>query len=220
MLTENIMKFTLVQKECPRCSKMFFPKNTRTVYCHSDECKKILNRQEYEKHSPAYRRPNSLPIKNCVVCDREFRPRKISNAGVCGNPECRYQRKLQKNKKHKQKQGKFVGNYNDKSRVKSYGLTLESFAQMRKYQNYCCKICGLHESKNQVDKNGKTKQFSIDHDHKTGQIRGLLCNNCNLALGGFKDSISSLKKAIMYLKGSKKSKVYMPKDSYIIKKSA
>jgi hypothetical protein len=81
---------------------------------------------------------------------------------------------------------------------------------MEKYQDHRCKICGIHESKNSVDKNGRVKRLAIDHDHNTGQIRGLLCSACNIALGGFKDNIDSLKRAILYLDGSKNSKQYMP----------
>lgn len=40
----------------------------------------------------------------------------------------------------------------------------------------------------------------IDHCHATGKIRGVLCSNCNMSIGGFKESISSLEKAIKYLK--------------------
>ena len=42
-------------------------------------------------------------------------------------------------------------------------------------------------------------RFCIDHNHETGEVRGLLCHNCNLALGSFKDSVDSLKRAIKYL---------------------
>jgi hypothetical protein len=44
------------------------------------------------------------------------------------------------------------------------------------------------------------KQIHIDHDHKTGAIRRLLCFNCNGGLGNFKDSIERLEQAIVYLK--------------------
>ncbi|QWT30052.1 HNH endonuclease [Streptomyces phage Sham] len=55
---------------------------------------------------------------------------------------------------------------------------------------YCCQICG-------GDVNLSTGR--VDHDHATGKTRGILCNNCNLGLGNFKDSPERLLKAIAYL---------------------
>ncbi len=42
--------------------------------------------------------------------------------------------------------------------------------------------------------------FSVDHNHNTGKVRGLLCNNCNAGIGLFQDSIKILEKALLYLK--------------------
>jgi hypothetical protein len=59
--------------------------------------------------------------------------------------------------------------------------------------NGFCNICGTKNP-------GKSrKNFSIDHDHKTGVVRGLLCHSCNVGLGHFSDNIDLLKKAIKYL---------------------
>lgn len=52
-----------------------------------------------------------------------------------------------------------------------------------------CAICG-----------NTPKRLRIDHDHDTGKYRGLLCDNCNIGLGHFKDSPDRLRKAILYLK--------------------
>ena len=67
------------------------------------------------------------------------------------------------------------------------------FDLMLKKQNYACAICG-------VKKKNPKGEFHADHDHKTNKPRGVLCRQCNLALGNFKDNVDSLKAAIKYLK--------------------
>lgn len=78
----------------------------------------------------------------------------------------------------------------DKYLRKKYNISLKDYNEMLLKQNKLCCIC-----EEELD-------LVVDHDHDTGEVRGLLCNLCNTSLGGFKDSISSLKKAIQYLEKS------------------
>lgn len=64
-------------------------------------------------------------------------------------------------------------------------------------QDNKCAICG-DDSKNNI-RRGKILPLFIDHDHKTGKIRGLLCVHCNYALGHFKDDMDKLRKSLEYL---------------------
>jgi len=73
-------------------------------------------------------------------------------------------------------------------------LTIEELQNLFKVQKDLCAICKIHKSLN-------AKGLAVDHDHKTGKIRGLLCTNCNNGLGRFKENIEFLEKAIKYLKG-------------------
>ena len=57
-----------------------------------------------------------------------------------------------------------------------------------------CAICGTDDPNF-----GHVKTFSVDHDHETGKVRGLLCLHCNLGLGKFKDNSTNLRKAADYL---------------------
>ena len=75
--------------------------------------------------------------------------------------------------------------------IRKYGITLDQRNQMIDNQNGKCAICGNVL----VDGFGT----AVDHDHKTGKIRGILCGSCNGGLGLFKDNISSLLSAIKYL---------------------
>lgn len=74
-----------------------------------------------------------------------------------------------------------------------YGVTLEWFESKLQECNSKCEIC-LNEFSSRRDTH-------IDHDHETGVVRGLLCGNCNRAVGLFDDSVESLKSAIDYLGG-------------------
>lgn len=83
-----------------------------------------------------------------------------------------------------------------RSYQRRYGITREIFLEMRERQNRCCAICGRHED----EKLSRWGTLCIDHDHKTGQVRKLLCAQCNKGLGSFRDSPELLEKAMEYIK--------------------
>ena len=76
--------------------------------------------------------------------------------------------------------------------VRKFKISHEALIKLEVEQDGKCAIC------NQECSHGK--KLSLDHDHQTGQLRGLLCSSCNLALGGFKDNPQILINAIGYLK--------------------
>lgn len=82
--------------------------------------------------------------------------------------------------------------------VRRFGITLEQYEQMRAVQGGGCAICG----KTRFD-DVREHDLAVDHDHSTGVVRGLLCRDCNVALGKFGDSLDVLKKAVAYLEQSK-----------------
>lgn len=77
-------------------------------------------------------------------------------------------------------------------RFYKYGITEEEYQHRLLKQKNACAICTTTNL-------GRYGRFHIDHDHKTKKIRGLLCTNCNLGLGLFKDSTTNLNSAIAYL---------------------
>jgi len=81
---------------------------------------------------------------------------------------------------------------------KKYGITGEQFRKMLKEQNNVCLICKKPELAKWQGSIQKT--LAVDHDHKTGKVRGLLCHRCNKALGEFNDDVALLQTAIDYLK--------------------
>ncbi len=96
-----------------------------------------------------------------------------------------------------------------KYKLKSqYGLTVEDYDKMLEKQNGVCAICKQEETyiTYRSRKSGRMtlSRLCIDHNHNTGQIRGLLCRRCNHGLGSFEDSVELFKNAIAYLRKDKK----------------
>lgn len=75
---------------------------------------------------------------------------------------------------------------------KNYNLTVDCYNLLQQIQEHKCSICKGHKSTFK-------KALSVDHNHKTGKVRGLLCGNCNRALGYLKEKISIFNEAIKYL---------------------
>jgi hypothetical protein len=89
---------------------------------------------------------------------------------------------------------------------KTYGISSEQYQEMLVAQNFGCAICGTSESA--VRKaSGKQHALCVDHCHATGKVRGLLCVNCNIALGKFKDNTQTMQRAIDYLKAQQSEPV-------------
>lgn len=86
--------------------------------------------------------------------------------------------------------------YEDYSLKHNYGMSKTELESMLDAQNNECAICHTKEI---LQIKGKKLRLSIDHCHKTGKIRGLLCSNCNRGLGYFKDNPELLKRAELYL---------------------
>lgn len=80
------------------------------------------------------------------------------------------------------------------SNYKKQGISITKLQYIELYeaQESRCAICNSHESE-------QKKKLSLDHCHTTLKVRGFLCDNCNTALGKFKDDVNLLTKAINYL---------------------
>jgi hypothetical protein len=79
-----------------------------------------------------------------------------------------------------------------------FGITLEQYQEMFDAQGGVCAVCGKPETSK--SNTGDDKLLAVDHDHKTGKVRGLLCHKCNAGIGHFDDNESLLDKAIRYLR--------------------
>lgn len=126
----------------------------------------------------------------CKTCNTEkpkkdFSRLKSRRSGII--PHC----KICHNKKMKLWNKKHPFYSRNSNLMKNYGITSDDYDKMLKEQNNVCKVCNGPAM-------GKGR-YHVDHCHKTGKIRGLLCHKCNVALGMVQDNIEHLNKLIVYL---------------------
>jgi len=88
----------------------------------------------------------------------------------------------------------------DMSLRRHYGISISDWNDMFAAQNGCCAICGRHQS-------DFKNRFHVDHCHETGKIRGLLCSNCNTAIGKLGSDTDLIRRAMNYLSESERIQV-------------
>lgn len=74
--------------------------------------------------------------------------------------------------------------------LKKKGITVDDYERMFADQHGVCAICEQPEL---------TRRLSVDHNHESGAVRGLLCHRCNVAIGLFKENVEVMVNAIGYL---------------------
>lgn len=100
----------------------------------------------------------------------------------------RIKRKLNSPNYEKEHYKKYKTHYLNKNMIKKYGITLEDYKFINDKQRSTYLVCLEYDPK-----------LYVDHCHKTGKVRGLLCHSCNIGLGNFKDNTLLLTSAIRYL---------------------
>jgi tRNA U34 5-carboxymethylaminomethyl modifying GTPase MnmE/TrmE len=118
---------------------------------------------------------------------------------VTNKSEYRKKYRLEHIDKEKQQRKAYYNSHKEKekinsikSRLKRYGITVERYNEMFNNQEGRCAICKRHQS--------EFKQaLYVDHNHKTGKVRALLCPTCNSILGKFMEDIQLFKSAIKYM---------------------
>ena len=189
------MKKTKVCTKCNKRKKLSEFYNSTTDYCkdgHTWYCKDCINKDtgdyqnkhknQHNETSKMYRKRNKEKIKEYDKKYRETHKEELK------------ERRRKYHLKNKIERNKAIRNW---TLIRDFGITEKDYQTFFKNQNGVCAICGTKES--DLGNNGKIKKLAVDHDHKTGKVRGLLCGRCNLMLGRLKDSINLLNCAIKYL---------------------
>jgi hypothetical protein len=147
-------------------------------------------------------------MKRCTKCGKkqpksEFNKCETAKDGLHSNCRtCRIKVNAIYNHTHK----KHHRDYHFKVK---YGLKYKNILDMLRIQKRLCPICNT--KMHMREKNGD--RAVVDHNHKTGVVRGIICSNCNQMLGKAKDNIWTLHEAIKYLQGlsERSSEVRFPK---------
>ena len=172
--------------ECSECKKQY--KRETSVMKHNNKeesiCAYCYQKKRLEKAL--------TKDKKCVKCnitksneDFYFKNKEKTHRGnVC--KECKIKENHEWAKRLPQET---KAKYRRTSHAKSYGLTLE--AMNNYFQDASCGICNSKGTEKNI--------LVLDHCHSTGKIRGVLCNNCNRALGLFRDNTDILESAIKWL---------------------
>ena|SRR5690606_30293391 len=113
-------------------------------------------------------------VKPCIDC-----PAGVERKTTPPGPRCAAHHKAEKDRKH------------DASVVRKYGLLPGEYAKLKEAQGGKCALCQRAT--------GKSRRLAVDHDHKTGKVRGLLCSICNRLLGHFRDDPEAFERGRLYL---------------------
>lgn len=140
---------------------------------------------------------NQCPWKTCSKCKKpkqktEFGLTKGAIKSWCKQCLRDYQNARNKTQNEKRRKRPEIREQQRRHNLeKYYSLSVEDYDKMMDFQGGVCFLCKNHP---------KTKKLGVDHDHKTGAIRGLLCSWCNVALGKFRDSAEIINRAAEYFK--------------------
>lgn len=102
--------------------------------------------------------------------------------------------------------------HDHKFKLARYGLSPLDFAVLFTQQDGRCLICLQPETRTR--RNGEVAKLSVDHDHETGRVRGLLCQTCNQALGKFRDDPDILERAARYIRNHISEALKLPEPSH------
>jgi hypothetical protein len=189
-------------KYCHRCSswksKDEFHKSAKTSDGLQANCKSCREeqRQDYKARNPEAdhnRYKNWFQKNPNYYKEKHSREKDVVNQKKreTYNNDASLREKISKQgKKYREENKEKVKQAGRSQHLKhKYNLTLQDYEAMYKQQKGLCAICGTHQEK-----------LHVDHNHKSGEVRSLLCGNCNRAIGIMDEDISIIQKAANYLR--------------------
>lgn len=163
-----------------------------TVLCRRCVAKRVIIRSRYVPPAPAI----GLDRKRCTRC---LKVKPLAQFGL--DSDGKDGKRNECKRCRRRAYAFYQPRYKEKVRLERlkrvFGLSPDEERRLLRVQRGVCAICKQPE---RVMLRGAKPRLSVDHDHKLGKPRGLLCRRCNAALGNFNDSEELLKAAISYLR--------------------
>lgn len=149
----------------------------------------------------AHRKHLATTLPKCGKCNKYFSIHMMSKATPHLCKECIKKHIADWNDKNPGRQRQLVRKHHLKVH---YGITPDEYAELLRQQLGRCAIC----KRDGTDSRGYS--MHVDHCHKTGKVRGILCNKCNQGMGNLRDDVNILYAAILYLIRGGSKKIAMP----------
>lgn len=153
-------------------------------YRECNRCGKVMPLSEFYRQGK-----HNLPVRRCKKCHGkatvESRLRRLGRDAMA------------------QKQREYNARRDPRTRVSNhfrsrYGLTIDEWEALAASQDNACAICQMQIEEIQPHPSGN-RTLHVDHCHDTNRVRGLLCSNCNRAIGAFRDDPEIMRRAIAYI---------------------
>jgi hypothetical protein len=161
----------------------------------SEEEKRVSSQEASKRFYHHLKKTDPAKLKGIQVRNRERRKARIAD-----DPEYATRWRALRNAAARRQRGTWSSERRKgkakRSNIAEHGLTLAGFEHLKTAQNGLCAVCRKPET---LRKRGVPLELSIDHDHATGKVRGLLCTSCNLGIGHLGDDPARLRAAAEYL---------------------
>jgi Recombination endonuclease VII len=200
-------------RTCKACGKPYQQRRPKQLYC-SRPCAET-DRTTWHRPQGGTHADASLEPRICGVCEKEYQPTRVTQLAcsrACRDklPEQRrMQRERDRDIERRERQNKLRRvidmppedrahrrQINLRQNLKQYGMTLEEYLAKVEAQGNRCVICGSEPNPDGVK---AAARLHSDHDHVTMKNRDLLCLNCNIGIGHFRDDPAILRAAAEYI---------------------
>lgn len=147
--------------------------------------------------------PDVGDTRFCPECDdylpkSEFYADKRTKSGLTRRCRTHYSRKSYESRKKSDRphaRAEYIRNVQLRT---IYGISQAEYDEMAAAQDHRCAVCRKPETA-KSNRTESVRKLSVDHCHRTGRVRALLCSECNTGLGKFRDDPELLRQAAVYL---------------------